>query len=237
MAGIGLERMVLRAVAGAGAVLGLVVLALAFAGAWGGAQAGGAASGRDRAGAFDYYVLALSWSPSWCRDTGDGRGAAQCAAGRKTDFVLHGLWPQYERGWPRDCATAERDPSRRDSQAMADIMGSGGLAWYQWKKHGRCSGLSGPGYYAAMRAAWQGLVLPPVFVDLPRDIRIPPAVIEDAFIEANPALTRNGITVTCDGPDLQEVRICLTRDLQPRDCAPDARRDCALPAVLMQQVR
>lgn len=189
------------------------------------------------AGDFDYYVLALSWSSAWCSDTGDARDADQCDPGQGIDFVVHGLWPQYEQGWPQDCTTPERDPSRRESQGMADVMGSGGLAWYQWQKHGCCSGLSAHGYYQTIRDAAAVAPIPQVFDDLTRDVRIPPAVIEDAFIEANPALTRDGITVTCRGDDLQEVRICLTRDLQPRDCAPDVRRDCSRDSVLMEKVR
>lgn len=197
-----------------------------------------AAQGRGgEAGQFDYYVLSLSWSPAWCSQTGDARDAAQCEAGRGIDFVVHGLWPQYERGWPQDCATRERDPSRRESAAMEDVMGSAGLAWYQWQKHGRCSGLSAHGYYQAIRDAADAVDIPAVFDDLTRDVNIPPAVIEDAFIEANPDLTRDGITVTCKGRDLAEVRICLTRDLQPRDCAPDARGDCGRAQILMEQVR
>ncbi|MDO5706529.1 MAG: ribonuclease T2 [Paracoccus sp. (in: a-proteobacteria)] len=197
----------------------------------------GPAQARDVAGQFDYYVLALSWSPSWCASTGDDRRSDQCETGRRIGFVVHGLWPQYESGWPQRCDTDERDPSRRESQAMADVMGSGGLAWHQWQKHGRCSGLSARGYYAATRAALDAVEIPEVFNRLTDDIRLPPAVVEDAFIEANPTLTRNGITVTCQGRALQEVRICLTRDLEPRDCAPDARRDCALPAVTMAPPR
>lgn len=191
----------------------------------------------DVVGEFDYYVLSLSWSPSWCRAQGDGRDAAQCDTGRKTDFVVHGLWPQYEDGWPEYCTTDERDPSRRESQSMQDIMGSGGLAWYQWKKHGRCSGLSAHGYYQAIRDAAARAPVPDVFDDLGKNITLPPAVIEDAFIETNPELTRDGITVTCSGEALQEVRICLTRDLQPRNCAPDASQDCSRTRILMEQVR
>ncbi|MDO5603545.1 MAG: ribonuclease T2 [Paracoccus sp. (in: a-proteobacteria)] len=190
-----------------------------------------------RAGEFDYYVMALSWSPGWCRQTGDRRGAEQCGPGGRIGFVLHGLWPQYERGWPSNCRSNERDPSRRESQAMADIMGSGGLAWYQWQKHGRCSGLSARAYYATSRRAFESLHLPEYFVALDRDIAIAPTLIEAAFIEANPGLSRDGITVTCRDGALQEVRICLTRDLLPRDCAPDTRRDCARPSVLMEKTR
>ena len=54
----------------------------------------------------------------------------------------------------------------------------------------------------------------------------PADFFEEAFIDVNPGLTRDGITVTCDDGRLDEVRICLSRDLQPRACAPDIRRDC-----------
>ncbi|QBX33570.1 ribonuclease T [Paracoccus liaowanqingii] len=192
---------------------------------------------RDVAGQFDYYVLALSWQPSWCSATGDDRGAAECRGGTAKDFTVHGLWPQHERGWPQDCPTPERDPARRDSAAMADIMGSPGLAAYQWRKHGRCTGLSATGYYDATRAALDQIRIPEVFDDLDRDITLSPAIVEEAFLEANPGFDADGVTVTCRDAALSEVRICLTRDLAPRPCAPDVRRDCDRPRVLMEAVR
>lgn len=180
----------------------------------------------DVAGRFDYYILSLSWSPSWCATEARGRDEPQCRSSRRIGFVVHGLWPQYERGWPSNCTTTARDPTRRESGEMADIMGSAGLAWYQWQKHGRCSGLPARDYYAAIRAARQSIVIPPLFSMLPRDVQLPARAVEDAFMSVNPTLTRDGITVSCDGARLDEVRICLTRDLQPRPCAPDSRRDC-----------
>jgi len=185
-----------------------------------------AALAQDAAGRFDYYVLSLSWSPSWCRAEGDAEGADQCESGRHTGFIVHGLWPQYERGWPEDCPTDARDPTRRETRAMADVMGSGGLAWYQWKKHGRCSGLPAGDYFALTRKAAGAIAIPEPLRRLDRDATLPATVVEDAFIEANPGLARDGITVTCRSRALQEVRICLTRELEPRACAPDIRRDC-----------
>lgn len=192
---------------------------------------------RDIAGRFDYYVLSLSWQPGWCSATGDDRRASECSQGTALDFTVHGLWPQHDRGWPQDCPTPERDPSRRDSAAMADIMGSPGLAAYQWRKHGRCTGLSAAGYYTATRAARDAVQIPEVFDNLDRDITLSPAIVEEAFLEANPGLVADGVTVTCRDKALSEVRICLTRDLQPRPCAPDARRDCDRARVLMESVR
>jgi len=197
----------------------------------------GGAVAQDRAGVFDYWVLALSWNASWCALEGDARQAAQCRPGEGLGFSVHGLWPQHERGWPQDCPTAARDPSRRETAAMADIMGSGGLAWRQWRKHGRCSGLEAGAYFALVRAAWERVNRPAALRRLGRDARIAPGVVEAAFLEANPGMVADGVTVTCGDDHLREVRICLTRDLAPRACARDAARDCRAPSVALPAMR
>src|SRR3990172_13010291 len=63
---------------------------------------------RNRPGDFDYYVLVLGWSPAYCNMEGRERGDDQCEAGRERAFTLHGLWPQYERGWPKNCRLSHR---------------------------------------------------------------------------------------------------------------------------------
>ena len=93
-------------------------------------------AGQSWAEEFDYYVLSLSWSPSWCEYEGDAKNSEQCDPDKDFGWSLHGLWPQYHRGYPSFCQTAQRQPSRQDTNAMTDIMGSSGLAWHQWKKHG-----------------------------------------------------------------------------------------------------
>lgn len=191
----------------------------------------------DTAGEFDYYVMALSWSPNWCATTGDARRDPQCDAGLGLTFILHGLWPQHERGYPANCTTSERDPSRADTAAMADIMGGSGLAFYQWKKHGRCSGLTARAYFATMRRAYASITIPPIFARITRDITIAAPVIQDAFVASNPTLSPDQITVTCTKNRIQEVRICLTRDLTPRTCGADVIRDCALPRAELDAVR
>lgn len=191
----------------------------------------------EKAGDFDYFVLSLSWSPSWCATEGAGRGAAQCDPATNAHFVLHGLWPQYEAGYPSYCRTIERDPSRAQSAAMEDIMGSDGAAWYQWKKHGRCAGLSASAYYAAARQAYESITVPEVFRRLGKDVELPAKVVEEAFLEANPGLSREEITITCADGRIQEARICLTKDLTPRRCGADVIRDCTLSDALMEKVR
>ena len=191
----------------------------------------------ERAGEFEYYVMSLSWSPNWCAVTGDARGDPQCNAGNGLSFTLHGLWPQNEEGYPSYCRTGVRDPSRGDTAAMADIMGGAGLAFYEWKKHGRCSGLEARDYFDVSRRAYESVVIPDVFRGLGRDVDLPASVVEDAFIEANPSLARDQITVTCDRGMIEEVRICLTTDLVPRGCGADVVQDCTLQDAVMEAVR
>lgn len=209
-------------------VIVAVLLALLVAGA---ARAEG-----ERAGEFDYYVAALSWSANWCAAEGDGRDDPQCDAGRGVDFVLHGLWPQYEKGWPSYCRTVERDPPRSMTAAQADVFGGAGAAFYQWKKHGRCSGLSAAGFYDLARQAKGRIAVPEVFRRLARDIRLEADVVEEAFLEANPALSPEGVVVTCKGGMVQEVRVCLTKALEFRACGGDVGRVCR-GVVGMEAVR
>lgn len=199
--------------------------------------AGMARADGEPAGEFDYYVMALSWTPSWCAIEGDGRESPQCDPGQGFGFTLHGLWPQYEDGWPAFCPTVERNPSRGMTNAMADIMGTSGLAWYQWNKHGVCSGLSASDYYALSRLAYDSVERPALLRQLDREVRLPAELIEEAFLEANPQLTDDMLTVTCRAGRVQEVRICLTRDLEPRACAPDVARDCTLTDALFSPMR
>lgn len=173
-----------------------------------------------KAADFDYYLLALTWSPSWCAESRNAR-SEQCEPDRDFGFTLHGLWPQdADGGWPEDCRSGKADATRRQTAAMADIMGSSGLAWYEWKKHGRCSGLSAADYFAAARTAYETL-------EKPAATRSPvtAAELETAFLAANPDLRPESVIVTCRSGRVQEVRICLSKDLRYRPCGVDVLRD------------
>lgn len=207
----------------------LAVAALCWSGA---ARAEG-----ERAGDFDYFVLSLSWSSAWCALEGDARDDPQCDDGRGLTFVLHGLWPQYEDGWPSYCRTTERDPTRAETAAMADIMGGAGPAFYQWKKHGRCAGLSAANYFRTARAAYDSVTVPGFLSEVSRRLQVPAEVIEAAFLEANPELARDQITITCKEGLIQEARICLTPDLEFRRCGEDVLRDCQLQDAVLEPVR
>lgn len=178
------------------------------------AAAGTAARAQD----FDYYLLALTWTPSFC--AAEARpGDEQCDPDRDLGFAVHGLWPQFEDGWPEFCEPLTRDPTRGETAAMADVMGSGGLAWYQWRKHGRCTGLEPDLYFAATRLALAGVTLPRIGAS-----EIAADELEAAFLDANPSLLPDDLVVTCRDGMVREVRICLDQHLAPRDCGADVLR-------------
>ena len=191
----------------------------------------------ERPGEFDYYVMALSWSPNWCALEGDARGSDQCDARHDYGWILHGLWPQFHRGWPSFCQSVERPPSRGMTAGMTDIMGSSGLAWHQWKKHGTCSGLSAAAYFDLSREAYGSITRPSVFRRLEDPVQLPARVVEEAFLKENPEIEPDGLTVTCRDGHIQEVRICLSRELAPVPCGRDVVRDCSLEGALFEPVR
>ncbi|MCC5970762.1 MAG: ribonuclease T2 [Pararhodobacter sp.] len=197
------------------------------------------ARAQDRAGAFDHYVLALSWMPAFCTLEGARREDARCAPGSALGWMVHGLWPQHAGGgWPEYCPTPARNPSRRETAAQSDLFGAAGAAWHQWNKHGRCTGLSADGYYALTRAALERLVLPAVFDTLHSAVRVSPGAVEAAFVAANPALERDMMITTCRAGVIVELRLCLTRELEPRPCdAALLRRSCPLPEARLEALR
>ena len=188
-------------------------------------------------GEFDYFVMALSWSANWCALEGDARNSPQCDVREDHGWILHGLWPQFHRGFPSYCQTAQRAPSRGMTADMADIMGTGGLAWHQWKKHGSCTDLSAGDYYALSRRAYAAITRPGIFRKLDHAVRIPASVVEDAFLKENPTLTRNSITITRRQGYIQEARICLSRELTPVPCGADVIKDCTLKDAIFTPMR
>lgn len=191
----------------------------------------------ERPGEFDYYVMALSWSPNWCALEGDARRSPQCRADSGHGWMLHGLWPQYHRGWPSFCRTTEPQPTPAMTAAMADIMGTPGLAWHQWRKHGVCSGLSARAYFDLSRRAYDSITRPDVFRQLERPVRLPASLIEEAFLRDNPGLEPDMLTITCREGRIQEARLCLSKDLNPVPCGRDVVRDCTLRDALFDPLR
>jgi ribonuclease T2 len=192
---------------------------------------------RDVPGDFDFYVLSLSWSPSYCEAAGGNADRFQCAGGRPYSFVVHGLWPQYEHGWPEFCPAKVSEPPEAEVHAMLDIMPSPDLVRHEWQKHGTCAGLSADGYFELMREARQTVRIPPAFEHIESYVMVEPGAIETAFRTANPGLPADAIAVTCDSRRVREVRICLTKSLAFRACPEVDKAACRLERAVMPPMR
>lgn len=174
-------------------------------------------------GAFSYYTLALSWSPSHCETADGDRDAQQCAPrhGRPYGFILHGLWPQYKEGFPESCPTAERPfvPDRVISE-MADVMPSRGLVIHQYRKHGTCSGLGPEAYFETARDLYRSITVPDRFRNPKEAQSLSPGEVIDAFAAANPKLDRSMMAVVCAGPGhrFRELRVCFSKSGEPVRC-------------------
>ena len=203
----------------------------------------GLASAQDRRqnapGEFDFYVLALSWSPSFCEAAAErgnsGRSRVQCE--RPYSFVVHGLWPQYERGFPEYCQRPSPRLDRNIMTSMLDLMPAPGLIFNEWDKHGTCSGLGARAYFESVRKARAAVKIPEEFLQLSEQKTIAPADLEAAFIKVNPGLSSSAISVICTSRRLSEVRVCLSKDMQFRACDEIDRRTCRRDEVVMPPVR
>lgn len=190
------------------------------------------------AGRFDFWVLALSWSPGFCETTGDSRGSDQCEAGRRLGFVVHGLWPQYENGYPAFCEPSGRQPTRAAVEEAASLFPSEGLARYEWRKHGTCSGLSPTEYFRAVRQARDLVTIPDRLVSPSVGTRVLPGEIERAFQETNKGLRPEMMAIDCGRRVFQEIRICLAKDLRGFRARPQVDRDtCRAGEIRVSPVR
>jgi ribonuclease T2 len=192
-------------------------------------------------GQFDFYVLSLSWSPSFCEEASErsstGRSSQAQCGGRPFSFVVHGLWPQYEHGFPEYCLRPSPRLERNIMTSMLDLMPAPGLIFNEWDKHGTCSGLAARSYFETIRKARSAVKIPTEYLELSEAKTVAPDEIEDAFMKANPGLPGAAIAVTCNRTRLSEVRICMNKDLSFRACEEIDRRACRRDQVTMPPLR
>jgi ribonuclease T2 len=248
----------------------------------------GSAFAQDRrqneVGQFDFYVLSLSWSPSFCaasEERGGDRPApqqqsqqqqsqqqqslqqqslqqqslqqqslqqqslqqqspqqqSQQCGERPYSFVVHGLWPQYEKGFPEFCQVPAPRLDRNIVSSMLDMMPAPRLIFREWDRHGTCSGLSARAYFDNVRKARAVVKIPEEYLEPKAPREVTPDEVEDAFVKANPGLTRAAVAVSCDSKRLNEVRVCLSKEFHFRDCADVEQHTCRRDKLMMPPVR
>jgi ribonuclease T2 len=195
------------------------------------ATAGAQDTRQNEPGSFDFYVLALSWSPSFCETVRDAAREPQCE--RTYAFVVHGLWPQYDKGFPEYCQQPAPKLDRGIVAGAIDVMPAPRLIFREWDRHGTCSGLSARAYFETIRKARAAVKIPAEYMDVKEALTVTPDQVEDAFVKANPGLARDGVSINCDRTRLREVRVCLTRDLHFRSCGELDQRTCRAEKLVM----
>ena len=111
------------------------------------------------------------------------------------------------------------------------------LIFNEWDRHGTCSGQTPPAYFETVRKARATVKIPPDYTDVQRPLSVTPRDVEDAFIKANPGLSPRAIAIGCARKRLTEVRLCLSKDLQFRNCPEIAKRSCRLDQLVMPPAR
>lgn len=185
------------------------------------------------AGTFDYYLLALSWSPTFCLTQSQD---PQCS-GKGYGFVLHGLWPQYTRGgWPQFCPPATT-LSRAEQAKGLTVFVTPKLLKHEWSKHGTCSGLSPSDYLDTADKARASVVIPEQLQAFHTEHYFPAQQIRQMFRQSNPGLKDSSIVVSCRGPQLSEVRVCLDKNLAFTACGKGVKNTCRDGDIRVPSVR
>lgn len=200
-----------------------------------------AANARGKPGKFDYYALALSWSPTFCASSAGRNAKQQCGRTRRFSFVVHGLWPQYHKGWPENCRRKAPYLQARFIRSLYDIMPSKRLIIHEWRKHGTCAGLSADKYFATVRELFNQIKIPARYLSPTRTILTSPQQMVTDFIKTNRNLKANMMSVQCGNSTkrarLREIRICFSRNGKLRNCGRNEARSCRARQLVLPPVR
>ncbi|KAM0829766.1 hypothetical protein ACQ4PT_066661 [Festuca glaucescens] len=210
-----------------------------------------ATAGRKRRMAgFDYYVLALQWPGSVCRQTNHCCSSNGCCRSSPLNwFTIHGLWPQYSYGgWPSCCRPTT--PFNMNKIAMlrpilekywpslycgdsSTCFGGRGPFWVHERHMER---VLTPKYRTSTTTS------PPHSTSTANTMSPPNAgfTLQKALRKAH-IYPRNGRKyevghiiaaidhafgrlphIVCKNGSVQELRLCFHKDYQPRDCGSEA---------------
>ena len=154
-------------------------------------------------GKFDYYLLSMSWSPDFCAGHS---GEQECGGTRKYGFVVHGLWPQFERGFPGQCPGPGFDTPQVPA-SLLEVMPSSSLQRHEWSRHGVCSGLRQEEYFQTVERAFRKVAIPEPYRQPIQKVEVAPRQVRENFEKANPSFPRGSFVLQCprgrylsDGP-------------------------------------
>ncbi|MGZ3377213.1 MAG: ribonuclease T2 family protein [Phenylobacterium sp.] len=182
------------------------------------------------------YVLALSWTPEWCRSGGSGATAKEMECARPLGFTLHGLWPDGAHPpYPSFC----RPAGALDIATVREMWWrtpSAVLLQHEWQKHGTCAAWpDAKAYFAQSARLYDRIAIPKIEALAPGELTA--RAVRTAFVARNPWLTADEIFVQSrrSNDALTEVRVCYDLKFQPAPCrggngAPDRARLTLAPS-------
>lgn len=180
-------------------------------------------------GAFDYYLLVLSWAPEFCATHQSSMTSSECDPNRHYGFVVHGLWPQNNDGsWPKNCGGAQ-PVSNEIVREMLPIMPARGLIQHEWATHGTCSGLASQQYFAEIQQLFKSIRVPQEYQHPGAQFSAAPSDIEQKFAQANGA-PQSAFRVSCSAGDFIAIEACFDKNLKYQDCGSSVKQ-CRAPQV------
>ena len=174
--------------------------------------------GPPRRTAIAGYTLAASWSPDYCKTSGD-TGSMQCSGRNgRFGFVLHGLWPEAARGPAPQWCGSSPSPAPQTLRANLCMTPSARLLAHEWAKHGSCMAKTPAQYFNVGQSLWRSIRWPDAD-RLSRQDGLTAGDLRRSFVVANPAWTSEqvGLQLSKTGW-LREVQLCYSRRLLPVKC-------------------
>ena len=176
---------------------------------------------------FDYYVLSLSWAPGFCADPANAASnPKECAPGKHTGFVVHGLWPEANAGANPESCEKTKPVSKAVLNLMAPYIPSPSLVQHEWATHGTCSGLTPADYFTEAIQARVAVQLPVQVTAVNEAVTESAEQIEAQFAGANPSFPAKAFRTACKGGDFLEIRVCFDKNLKGLECTTTVG-DCA----------
>lgn len=175
-------------------------------------------------GIFDYYLLSLSWAPTYCA-AHPADHSFECKAGNHTAFVLHSLWPSSNSDPMKPMSCGPASPVAAGIvRHMSEYFPSKGLIQHEWQKHGTCSGLTASQYFAQVEQAYKAVQIPQRYRNLDHAQSIAVHDLEHDFAQANNA-PDGAFRVSCHAEELVGVEVCMDKSLHYQAC-PRSAREC-----------
>ncbi|WP_237449502.1 ribonuclease T2 family protein [Novosphingobium silvae] len=177
-------------------------------------------SGPVRRTSIGAYTLAASWSPDYCKTSGDTR-SLQCSAKRgRFGFILHGLWPEAARGPSPQWCALNPVPSPQLLREHLCMTPSPGLLAHEWAKHGSCMVGTPEKYFRVSAILWRSIHWPDAD-RLSRRKDLTAGMLRDEFLAANPGWKRESVGIEASRKGwLRELRLCYRADFRPGRCPP-----------------